>query len=101
VIESAAKNPRKNFLRALEVLEQALISSEARRRPRLRWEILKDMALVYRERGKDDLAEEFERRAQELELVASSSLPLGAKRLGWTSRARAESNLEPSPPATR
>ena len=55
----------------------------------------------YRERGKDDLAEEFERRAQELELVASSSLPLGAKRLGWTSRARAESNLEPSPPATR
>jgi hypothetical protein len=90
VVESAASNPRKNFLRALEALEQALQGAEARKRPRLRWEVLEAMAAIYRERGKDDLAEEYQRRADEIEFLMTSSLPPPLREARWRGRARVQ-----------
>jgi hypothetical protein len=87
VIESAAANPRKNFLRALEVLEQALQGAESRNRPRLRWEVLQAMARIYRERGKPEPAAEYDARARELEATVFSSVPRELRGLVWRSRA--------------
>ena len=86
VVESAFTNPRKNFLRALEGLEQALLGAEARRRPRLRWEVLHALAALYRRKGKSDLAEEFEERAKELKRIVSTTLPQGLSELCWRPR---------------
>jgi tetratricopeptide (TPR) repeat protein len=86
VVESAFRNPRKNFLRALEALEQALIGAEARRRSRLRWEVLRALSELYRGKGKSDLAEELEDRARELKRIASGTLPPGLSELSWRPR---------------
>jgi tetratricopeptide (TPR) repeat protein len=86
VVEGAEKNPRKNFLRALGCFEQALALSEARRLPRLRWEILLAMAALYRERGKGDLAEEYEERAEEVEQLAFRQASRKLRGLCWKAR---------------
>jgi tetratricopeptide (TPR) repeat protein len=87
VVESAATNPRKNFLRALEVLEQALQGAGARSRPRLRWEILQAMARIYRERGKPEPAAEHDARARQIEASVFSQVPRELRSLIWRSRA--------------
>jgi len=87
VVESAATNPRKNFLRALEALEQALQGAEARGRPRLRWEVLQAMARIYRERGKPEPAAEYDTKAREIEATVFSGLPRELRSLVWRSRA--------------
>ena len=85
-IDAAAENPRRNFLRSLEVFEQCLSYSERERLPRLRWEVLLNMAFVYRERGKSDLALEYVRRAEEIEWAAFARLPKKLTGLAWLPR---------------
>jgi tetratricopeptide (TPR) repeat protein len=87
VVESASTNPRKNFLRALEALEQALQGAEARSRPRLRWEVLHALARIYRERGKPEPAAEHETKAREVEAAVFSPAPRELRGLVWRSRA--------------
>ncbi|HVR76586.1 MAG TPA: tetratricopeptide repeat protein [Planctomycetota bacterium] len=99
VIESEARNPRKNFLRALEALEQALAGAEARRSPRLRWEVLHNMARVYGERGKADLAEEYQKRADEVECIIFGSLPPALREVRWCSRTPGVLEHEPVRPS--
>jgi tetratricopeptide (TPR) repeat protein len=87
-VESAEENPRRNFLRALSFLEQALVLAEARELPRLRWEVLKAMAALYRTRANKDLAAEFEKRADELEGLVFRRLPRKLRGLQWRTRSR-------------
>jgi tetratricopeptide (TPR) repeat protein len=89
VIESAPENPKKNFLRALEVLEQALAGAELARRPQLRWHVLRAMANVYAGRGKVELAREFARRAGEVQRFLFGSLPPELQKLRWGCRLKA------------
>jgi len=86
VVEGAAPNPRKNFLRALEALEQALSGSEARKRHRLRWEVLEDISEIYRARSKEDLAGAYLERAVEIEVVLAGTLPAAIRGLRWQPR---------------
>ncbi len=93
VVESSSSNPRKNFLRALEALEQAMGGSEARKCPRLRWEVLGDISQVYLLRGKDDLSEAYRQRAEEIELIVKSSLPRPIKHLRWRRRVPVQESI--------
>ena len=86
VVESAGRNPRKNFLRALEALEQALGGAESKKRPRLGWEVLQHMGRVYKERGKQDLAEEYARHAEEIERGVFARLPAALMGIAWRPR---------------
>jgi len=96
VVESARRNPRKNFLRALEALEQALGGAESRKRPRLSWEVLQHMERIYKERGKQDLAEEYARRAEEIERSVSERLPAALMGIAWRPRIARRSLLHPA-----
>lgn len=99
VIDSAVRNVRKNFLRALEALEQALAGAELRGRPRRRWDVLQAMAVVYSERSKQDIAQECLKRASEIEALVFSVLPLELSGLCWSSRVdvRTVTKLQPQP----
>jgi tetratricopeptide (TPR) repeat protein len=88
VIESDAGNPRRNLLHALELLEQALSGAESMPCPRLTWEILQDMTTIFRARGKQSLAEEYERKASEIAAVSLGTLTGSLGRLSWSARSR-------------
>ncbi len=63
-VESALSNRKKNFLRALELLNQALLGAQSRGRPFTEAQILHSIALVYERRGKEELGREFRARAR-------------------------------------
>jgi hypothetical protein len=85
-VESSALNPRKNFLRALEALEQAQAGAETRGRPRLRWSVYHALANVYRERGRSALADEYDEKAKQLKLLSFSTFALLEKSMPWRSQ---------------
>ena len=82
-IDSAVANPRKNVIRALDVLEQALHGAEAHRRPRLRWQVLQAIGSIYSARGNEDIAQGYLARAGEVEAVVFGVLPPELSALSW------------------
>jgi tetratricopeptide (TPR) repeat protein len=74
-VESAPANPRKNFLRALEVLEQVIADAETRGYPRVQFEALERLSKLYEERGKGDYAEELAAKARNLAHRVFQGLP--------------------------
>jgi tetratricopeptide (TPR) repeat protein len=81
-IQGAPTNPRKNFLSALDVLEQGIARAENEGCPRLRWELLLVLAALHADRGSVDVAETYRRRAAD---VFQDALGAAADKLpGWT-----------------
>ncbi|MBN1441621.1 MAG: tetratricopeptide repeat protein [Planctomycetes bacterium] len=90
VIESSRENPRKNFLRALEALEQARAGAERMGRPRLACRVLRAMGGLYAARGKQELAEEFFERAEAVQSSALRDLPRALREVRWEPEPRGD-----------
>lgn len=75
VVESALSNRSRNFLRALELLNQALLGAQGRGRPLLEAKVLEAISRNYRERGKEDLASEYHGRSLAIRESFISHLP--------------------------
>ena len=98
-VQAAPANPRKNFLRALELLEQALARAAAERCPRLHWELLQALAKLHAGRGSVDVAEKYQERAAEVRREAFQHMPASLRQLGWVDAGTvpAERLREPEP----
>ena len=95
-IESAAQNPGRNFLRALDVLEQALAATEQQGRPRATWDVLQTMASAYSDKGKHDVASGFAERAASLQAEVTEQMPTRLRGLRWRSRIGRSVQLDPT-----
>ncbi len=86
-IEASGRNPHRNFVRAIDALEQALHGAESRCRPRLQWEVLSTLAVVYADRGKDDASRRYQERAAAITATIKGQLsPALQEQFGWCSR---------------
>lgn len=81
--ESHPAHSGKNYLRALEVLEQALDGAQRMGRPRSRWRTLEAMGDLWEARGQRDLAVEYRQRAEVLAAGAMARLPAELRGLAW------------------
>jgi tetratricopeptide (TPR) repeat protein len=92
-VESALSNKSKNFLRALEILDKALLGAHERGRASVEAQVLLTIALLYEERGKDDLGREYRSRAAAILDHLGSRLPGPIANLCEGTRARTSSQL--------
>ena len=74
-VESALSNRSKNFLRALEILKQALTGAQERGRPSVEAQVLLAIALIYEERGKAELGREYRDKAKAIAARLADRLP--------------------------
>jgi tetratricopeptide (TPR) repeat protein len=65
-VESALANKKKNFLRAIELINQALLGAEQRGRPFFEARVLRSISIIHEDRGKDELAREYRTRADSI-----------------------------------
>ena len=73
-VDTDPQNPHKNFLRALDDLEGVLALAEKACLPRLAYEVLEILTRTYSSRGKDEVAEGFRQRADELSVLYENQL---------------------------
>jgi tetratricopeptide (TPR) repeat protein len=79
-VESELSNRSKNFLRALELLNQALLGAQNRGRPSVEAQVLLSIGVIYEERGKAELSREYRLRARSIAEQIGSRLPPALRR---------------------
>ncbi len=85
-VEADPRNPRKNFLHALDVLAETLETAERDRRPHRAWELLDLMAAIYDRRAKVEVAAGFRQRAEVLRTIHAEPRPAAWGEWSWPCR---------------